>query len=56
MCIRDRIYTQLQEWNADYTAIFPLYSPSAITAVGERVDGLAYDLYGRPLFYDVSVG
>ena len=53
---RNEIYTQLQEWNADYTAIFPLYSPSAITAVGERVDGLAYDLYGRPLFYDVSVG
>ncbi|MFJ2541418.1 ABC transporter substrate-binding protein [Microbacterium sp. NPDC087589] len=53
---RNEIYTQLQEWNADYTAIVPLYSPSAITAVGERVDGLTYDLYGRPLFYDVSVG
>lgn len=53
---RDAIYTQLQEWNATYTAIVPLYSPSAITAVGERVDGLDYDLYGRPLFYDVSVG
>ncbi|AXL12460.1 ABC transporter substrate-binding protein [Microbacterium foliorum] len=53
--VRDDIYTQVQEWNADYTAIVPLYSPSAITAVGERIDGLAYDLYGRPLFYDVSV-
>ncbi|WP_314424913.1 ABC transporter substrate-binding protein [uncultured Microbacterium sp.] len=52
---RDDIYTQLQEWNAEYTAIVPLYSPSAITAVGERVSGLDYDLYGRPLFYDVSV-
>jgi peptide/nickel transport system substrate-binding protein len=53
---RNAIYTQLQEWNATHTAIVPLYSPSAITAVGERVDGLAYDLYGRPLFYDVTVG
>ncbi|SEB64951.1 ABC transporter substrate-binding protein [Microbacterium hydrocarbonoxydans] len=53
---RDDIYTQLQEWNAEYTAIVPLYSPSAITAVGDRVEGLTYDLYGRPLFYDVSVG
>jgi peptide/nickel transport system substrate-binding protein len=53
---RDALYTQLQQWNADYTAIVPLYSPSAITAVGERVGGLQYDLYGRPLFYDVTVG
>jgi peptide/nickel transport system substrate-binding protein len=53
---RNAIYTQLQEWNAEYTAIVPLYNPSAITAVGARVDGLRYDLYGRPLFYDVTVG
>lgn len=53
---RNALYTQLQEWNAEYTAIVPLYSPSAITAVGERIDGLDYDLYGRPLFYDVTVG
>jgi peptide/nickel transport system substrate-binding protein len=52
---RNSLYTQLQEWNAEHTAIVPLYSPSAITAVGERVQGLEYDLYGRPLFYDVSV-
>lgn len=52
---RDALYTQLQVWNADYTAIVPLYSPSAITAVGERLTGLQYDIYGRPLFYDVSV-
>jgi len=53
---RDEIYTEVQQWNAEHVAIVPLYSPSAITAVGERVDGLQYDLYGRPLFYDVSVG
>lgn len=53
---RDELYTRLQQWNADYAAIVPLYSPSAITAVGERIEGLEYDLYGRPLFYDVTVG
>lgn len=53
---RNDLYTQLQEWNATYTAIVPLYSPSAITAVGERVNDLQYDLYGRPLFYDVTLG
>ncbi|WP_217184254.1 ABC transporter substrate-binding protein [Streptomyces sp. AC495_CC817] len=53
---RDEIYTEVQQWNAEHVAIVPLYNPSAITAVGDRVDGLAYDLYGRPLFYDVSVG
>lgn len=53
---RNELYTEVQQWNAQHVAIVPLYSPSAITAVGERVKGLDYDLYGRPLFYDVSVG
>ncbi|WP_243225915.1 ABC transporter substrate-binding protein [Microbacterium sp. CIAB417] len=52
---RTEVYQQLQQWNATYTAIVPLYSPSLITAVGDTVQGLAYDLYGRPLFYDVTV-
>ncbi|WP_194411488.1 ABC transporter substrate-binding protein [Microbacterium cremeum] len=53
---RAEIYTDVQQWNADHVAIVPLYSPSLITAVSDSVTGLAYDLYGRPLFYDVSVG
>ncbi|MGY1551848.1 ABC transporter substrate-binding protein [Microbacterium sp. A588] len=52
---RTAIYQQLQQWNAEYTAIVPLYSPSLITAVNDSVDGLAYDLYGRPLFYAATV-
>lgn len=52
---RAEVYTQLQQWNAEHVAIVPLYVPSMITAVNEGIDGLAYDLYGRPLFYDVSV-
>ncbi|GGD84934.1 ABC transporter substrate-binding protein [Microbacterium murale] len=52
---RAAIYQQLQQWNADYTAIVPLYSPSLITAVNDTVSGLEYDLYGRPLFYEVTV-
>jgi peptide/nickel transport system substrate-binding protein len=53
---RMAVYAQLQQWNAQHVAIVPLYSPSLITAVGETVSGLTYDLYGRPLFYDVTVG
>ncbi len=52
---RDAVYKQIQEWNATYTAIVPLYTPSLITAVNDTVSGLAFDLYGRPLFYDVTV-
>lgn len=50
------IYQQLQQWNAEYTAIVPLYSPSLITAYNDTISGLEYDLYGRPLFYGVTVG
>lgn len=53
---RAAIYHQLQQWNAQYTAIVPLYSPSLITAYNDTVAGLEYDLYGRPLFYEVTVG
>jgi peptide/nickel transport system substrate-binding protein len=52
---RNDIYAQVQQWNAQHVAIVPLYSPSLITAVGDTVSGLAYDLYGRPLFYGASV-
>ncbi len=53
---RAAIYQELQQWNAQYTAIVPLYSPSMITARNDTVAGLEYDLYGRPLFYGVTVG
>ncbi|WP_309128583.1 ABC transporter substrate-binding protein [Microbacterium sp.] len=52
---REKVYIELQQWNAEHVAIVPLYVPSLITAVNDGVDGLSYDLYGRPLFYDVSV-
>ncbi|MGF6824518.1 peptide/nickel transport system substrate-binding protein [Microbacterium sp. ZKA21] len=52
---RTEVYQQLQQWNAEYTAIVPLYSPSLITAVNGTVHGLDYDLYGRPLFYGTTV-
>lgn len=52
---RAKIYTQLQQWNAEHVAIVPLYVSSLITGSAEGVDGLEYDLYGRPLFYDTSV-
>ncbi|MCI2958572.1 ABC transporter substrate-binding protein [Agromyces atrinae] len=49
-------YAELQQWNAEHVAIVPLYVPSLITAVGAGVDGLQYDLYGRPLFYTATAG
>ncbi|MDR6868411.1 peptide/nickel transport system substrate-binding protein [Microbacterium resistens] len=52
---RAAVYGELQQWNAQHIAIVPLYVPASITAVGERVSGLGFDLYGRPLFFGVSV-
>lgn len=52
---RAAIYTKLQQWNAEHVAIVPLYVASQITASAKSVHGLSYDLYGRPLFYDVSL-
>lgn len=52
---RVKITAELQQWNAEHVAIVPLYVPSTITGVGPRVQGITYDLYGRPLFFGVSV-
>lgn len=52
---RAKVYAQVQEWNAEQDAIVPLYVTSAITAAGERVSGLTFDIYGRPLFFGTSV-
>jgi peptide/nickel transport system substrate-binding protein len=52
---RTKIYQQVQQWNAKNVAIVPLYVSSAITATSKDVTGLTYDLYGRPLFYTVSL-
>lgn len=53
---RTAAYTALQKWNAEHVAIVPLYVPGLITARDHDVDGIAYDLYGRPVFYDVTLG
>lgn len=52
---RADVYGRLQQWNATHAAIVPLYVPSSITAVGERVSDVMFDLYGRPLFFGVTV-
>ncbi len=52
---RAKVYAQLQQWNAKDDAIVPLYVTSAITAVGSKVSGLTFDIYGRPLFFGTSV-
>lgn len=53
---RNAITAELQQWNAEHVAIVPLYVPSSITAIGERLHGVTFDLYGRPLFFGASVG
>ncbi len=52
---RNGYYTALQQWNAADNAIIPIYVPALISAVDGSVDGLAFDVYGRPLFYDVKL-
>ena len=47
---REAAYVELQQWNAEHVAIVPLYVPSLITASSPDVEGLEFDLYGRPLF------
>ena len=44
--------------NMRYTGLTrrPLFVPSVITAVAPEVQGLTYDLYGRPLYFGVSLG
>jgi len=48
--VRERLYTQVQEWNQENVAIVPLYLPAVITVVSTDVTGLTYDIEGRPLF------
>jgi len=52
---RADVYAQIQQWNAKDGAIVPLYVTSAITAVGDKVAGLGFDIYGRPLFFGAGV-
>lgn len=52
---RAEIYQKVQQWNAEHVAIVPLYASSLITASVKEVKELSYDLYGRPLFYTVSL-
>src|SRR5690606_27586714 len=53
--VRERLYRQIQEWNAEQVLIVPLYVPSEITVAAEDVEGLTFDLYGRASFYGAHV-
>lgn len=52
---RNDLYTQVQQWNAADNAIVPIYVPALISAIDNSLSGLAFDVYGRPLFYDVTL-
>lgn len=51
---RAELYREVQQWNAEHNAIVPLAVPSLITAVSPDIEGVSYDLYGRPLFYEAA--
>jgi peptide/nickel transport system substrate-binding protein len=48
---RAKLYTQLQQWNAENHAIVPLYVPEYILASSKTVGGIDVDIHGWPLFY-----
>lgn len=51
---REKLYQQLQQWNAKNLAMIPVLVPSSTTAYSKSVTGLVFDLYGQPLFYGAS--
>lgn len=51
---REKLYQQLQQWNAKNLAMIPVLVPSSTTAYSTSVTGLVFDLYGQPLFYGAS--
>ncbi|MDB4606890.1 ABC transporter substrate-binding protein, partial [Pontimonas sp.] len=52
---RQALYERIQRWNAAENLIVPLYVPSEITVASDAVSGLEFDLYGRALFYGVTL-
>ena len=54
--VRTTLYQEVQQWNAANNLMVPIYVPSLLTGYSDTVKGLEWDLYGRPLFYNVSIG
>ena len=52
--VREGLYHEIQQWNAQEVLIVPLYVPSEITVASDKVTGLTFDLYGRASFYGAS--
>ena len=53
--VREGLYEQLQEWNAEEVAMVPVSVPTAITAYSAQIENLTFDLYGQPQFYEASL-
>ncbi|CAD5996252.1 ABC transporter substrate-binding protein [Agreia sp. COWG] len=47
---RAKLYTELQQWNAENVAIVPLYVPEYILASSSKVGGIQVDIHGWPIF------
>jgi peptide/nickel transport system substrate-binding protein len=54
--VRTTLYQKVQQWNAANNLMVPIYVPSLLTGYSDTVKGLEWDLYGRPLFYNASMG
>jgi peptide/nickel transport system substrate-binding protein len=53
--VREKLYGNIQQWNAKQVLIVPLFVPSKITVARDGVTGLTFDLYGRASFYGATV-
>lgn len=53
--VREKLYGNIQQWNAKQVLIVPLFVPSEITVARDGVTGLTFDLYGRASFYGATV-
>jgi peptide/nickel transport system substrate-binding protein len=54
--VRKDRYGQVQRYLLDHAMVMPLYVPESLIGASKRVQGLAFEAAGYPLFYDVSLG
>lgn len=51
---REKLYTEVQQWNAANFAIIPVYNDAFITAQAPTVRKVKYDLFGWPILIEAE--
>lgn len=51
---RQKLYTEIQQWNAKNVAIIPVYNDAFITAQAPTVRKVKYDLFGWPILIEAE--